>query len=248
MGGPRRCFARWKGPDTEDHGSAWLHLQDPQRQNQISSCQGLGGRAEGEWLHMGTDLGGSLLHMHFALGHTQPPEFRNCSQNFSPALRDYFKQWHQHKAQGGEIWHLVDREKTELTVWELNPAAEWSPARSTPVCKRLSENQECWHVVTDALCWEAEARTSAVMRTDRLWRTTVVGMSSEEAAASFWWSSFQGCSWRRVSWNFSRMCSWETLSWLCLIFHQKLRSIGSVFPSTRKQEISHSQDELQFIT
>ena len=40
---------------------------------------------------MGTDLGGSLLHMHFALGHTQPREFRNCSQNFSPALRDYFK-------------------------------------------------------------------------------------------------------------------------------------------------------------
>lgn len=33
--------------------------------------------------------------------------------------------------------------------------------------------------------WEAEARTSAVTRTDRLWRTTVVGMSSEEAVASF---------------------------------------------------------------
>ena len=38
----------------------------------------------------------------------------------------------------------MDGEKTVLKEWELSPAAERCPARSAPVCKRLSEN----HVLT----------------------------------------------------------------------------------------------------
>ena len=139
MGGPQRCSARWKGPGTEDRGSVGLHLHHPQGQNQIKEGQN-GSTAHGDCL-------GGACRTCISRGHTQPPESRNYRKNVSPALRDRFKQWHQHRAQGREIW----TEKRQCLRSE-----SWAQQQSgVPPALRLSARgwarTTCWRAVADAL-------------------------------------------------------------------------------------------------
>ena len=95
--------------------------------------------ADGDWLR------GSLSNVYFPVGHTQPPAFRNCRHNFSPALRDHLKLRNQHKAQWWKKYGNKWTEKRQCFQGE-----SWTRRQrlSGPLCACLQETGQELRVLT----------------------------------------------------------------------------------------------------